>query len=86
LAVRLEVSPGLTIPVASLEDIIGLKIQALVNDPSREEQDWMDIRLLLQAAANQKYVPDWLLIEDYLVLFEMGHRLAALRGYYEQAQ
>ena len=39
------------------------------NDPSRAVSDWNDIRLLLEAAREQKVTLDWALLEDYLRLF-----------------
>lgn len=81
---RLEISPGLSVPVARTEDIIGLKIQAAVNDPGRETQDWLDIRLLLEAAAQQGAQPDWDLIADYLRIFKLDDRLATLKEWHGQ--
>lgn len=78
-AERLEISPGLSVPVLHIEDLIGLKIQAAVNDPAREAQDWQDIHLLLQAAAYDDKVIDWALIADYLALFQLSHRLQELK-------
>ena len=42
------------LPVAFVEDIVGLKMQALANDPSRALADWNDICLLLAAAREQQ--------------------------------
>lgn len=52
----------MTLPVATIEDIIGLKIQALVNDPARAVGDWNDIRLLLESAHTQGLRLDWELL------------------------
>lgn len=84
-AERVEVSPGLSVPVARVEDIMGLKIQAAVNDPGREAQDWLDIRLLLEAATQQREPLDWDLITDYLRIFKLEDRLASLKEWYGQA-
>jgi predicted nucleotidyltransferase len=75
----LAVTPELTLRVVQIEDIIGLKIQALQNDPRRLENDWHDIRLLVHSAAEQKLALDWELIEDYLSLFQMQDRIEELR-------
>jgi len=66
---RLDLGGGQALPVAATEDIFGLKIQAAVNDPGRAEQDWLDIRLLLEAAAIQNAGIDWALIGDCLEIF-----------------
>ena len=84
-AQRVEVSPGLSVPVARVEDIIGLKIQAAINDPARDIQDWLDIRLLLEAAAQQEEALDWELIVDYLRIFGQEDRLMTLKEWYGQA-
>ncbi len=42
---------GLTVPVVRREDLIGLKLQGMVNDPERERTDAADIRRLLEVAA-----------------------------------
>lgn len=76
---RLEIGEGWTLPVASIEDIIGLKIQALNNDPSRKDQDWPDIRMLVRTAREQGTSLDWELIEDYFSLFGMHTELQKLK-------
>lgn len=83
-AQRLSITPERTVPVLRIEDIIGLKIQAAVNDPQRETQDWLDIRLLLQSAAHDGLAIDWQLIEDYLDIFSMSGRLSELEHWYGQ--
>ncbi len=83
-AERLAITPERTVPVLQSEDIIGLKIQATVNDPQRETQDWLDIRLLLQSAAHNGLAIDWHLIEDYLDIFKMSERLSELKHWYGQ--
>ena len=47
------------------EDLIGLKIQAYVNDPSRELQDKADIQFLIENAVDM----DWERIKSYADLF-----------------
>lgn len=48
------------------EDLIGLKIQAYKNDPSREFQDKADIQFLIETQGNL----DWGLIKKYADLFD----------------
>ncbi len=79
-AERLQVGEDWALPVAAVEDIIGLKIQALNNAPSREDQDWPDIRLLIRSAGEQGTHLDWALIEDYLTLFDRQHLLPQLKA------
>ncbi|WP_328985577.1 nucleotidyl transferase AbiEii/AbiGii toxin family protein [Thiorhodovibrio winogradskyi] len=86
-AERLEIAedvslPGVRIPVVQVEDIIGLKIQALINDPRREVGDWQDIRLLLETAARMGRKLDWELIEDYLELFGLESEQERMKGWY----
>ena len=49
------------------EDLIGLKIQALANDPRREQWDLRDIETLLKLHGRQV---DWSLIGEYCTLFD----------------
>jgi len=85
-AERLPTGAGLTLPVVTMEDIIGLKVQALVNDPTRAVGDWNDIRLLVDAAQAQGAKLDWALLEDYLRLFDLGDKLAELKSIYGPTQ
>ena len=57
-----EVEPGFRIRVARVEDIIGLKVQAMSNNPARTESDVHDIRLLVRAAREQGSALDWELL------------------------
>lgn len=81
-AEAIAIEPGLTLRVVHIEDIVGLKIQALVNDPSRAEDDWHDIRILLRAACEQGAAMDWELIADYLRMFGLEAKLATLKEQY----
>ncbi len=82
-AERIEVAGGISLPVARTEDIVGLKIQAAFNDPARSAQDWQDIRLLVQAAAQVGKALDWELITDYLAIFEQADKLEEIRSWYD---
>lgn len=67
-AKELMVSQGkCKIKVLSPEDIIGLKLQALVNDPSRQNREYADIQEIM-AYFREKL--DWNLIEEYFFLFK----------------
>jgi len=78
-AERLPIEGGPSLPVAATEDIIGLKIQAMNNDPSRAEQDWLDIRLLVRSAGELNQSLDWELIEQYFDLFDKRDLLDVLK-------
>lgn len=79
-AERLAVGAELTLPVVAIEDIIGLKIQAIANDPTRAVADWHDIGLLLSAAREQRIGLDWALLGDYLRLFHFEAKLTELKS------
>ncbi|CAM2915450.1 nucleotidyl transferase AbiEii/AbiGii toxin family protein [Rariglobus hedericola] len=86
---RAEVMPVLgdfSIRVVHIEDLIGLKVQASVNDPNRAARDWSDIRMILEAAAGQGVAINWLLVGDYLGIFNLETKLAELKSYYASAQ
>jgi hypothetical protein len=54
------------------------RIQALVNDPSRQNRDWGDIFQILRHAGECAIAIDWELIIDYLTLFDLSHQLEDL--------
>jgi hypothetical protein len=81
----MELAPGCSAPVLRIEDIVGLKIQALVNNPSRALGDWNDIHRLLRHAGEQALALEWGLIEDYLEIFKLNDKLTELRGVYDEA-
>jgi len=81
-ASRIEVGPGLSLPVAQAEDIIGLKVQAAVNDPERASADWQDIEMLVRASAHQGGQIDWDLVADYLEIFDQPDRLNRMREWH----
>ena len=58
------------VPVLLPEDIIGLKLQAISNDPSREAIDLNDIRLILTHQREYDREIDWELLKDYFELFK----------------
>jgi len=84
-AERLVISPGLELPVLRSEDIIGLKVQAAVNDPERAAADWQDIEMLIRAAGHRADRIDWSLVGDYLEVFGQKHRLRDMKSWYGKA-
>ena len=73
---------NLSIRVATIEDIIGLKIQAFCNNPSRLDADWQDVLWLTGAAKEMGKSLDWDLLEDYFCLFKQNERLEELKQCY----
>ncbi len=69
----------MTIKVLRPEDLIGLKVQALANDPGRMPFDRYDIEELMRLHGATL---DWTLVEDYFTLFERGELFQELRGKY----
>lgn len=84
-AEAMPVLPGLTIRVVQIEDIIGLKVQALVNNPAREIRDWADIHMILEARREQGGSVDWELVADYLRIFHLEEKLPELKGHHGKA-
>ncbi len=81
-AEMIPVFQDLGMRVVHIEDIVGLKVQAAVNDPTRAVRDWADIRMLLEAASERGAVIDWALLADYLELFHLESRMTELKSFY----
>lgn len=84
-AERIQVTARASLPVVQLEDLIGLKIQAAHNDPSRMTADWSDIRMMVESSSLANRSLDWELILDYLELFNSGERISELKSWYGAA-
>ncbi len=69
-----------SIKVLKVEDLIGLKIQAMANDESRLSGDLADIDSLM--AANRDI--DWGLVEEYFSLFGFDEVFEELKGRYKR--
>jgi hypothetical protein len=69
----------LNIRVVIPEDIIGLKLQALVNDPTRTNREYADIEAIM---TDNKEPLDWNLIEEYFSLFEQQEKYEEIKGQY----
>ena len=76
---------GLAVPVVELEDLIGLKVQALVNDPERRRGETVDIRALLEAAAARGTSVDLVRVREYFALFSEERELEELMRGLEHA-
>ena len=65
------------------EDVIGYKIQALANNPIRAAKELVDIESLM---AYYRDKLDWMRIQEYFDVFELGEKGRQLRGRYEHAE
>lgn len=74
---------SLKLKVLRAEDIIGLKMQSVVNDQTRATREYADIEALM---AHYKRKLDWKLIEDYFSIFGQGTKFAELKGRYYEAK
>lgn len=68
---------SLSIRVLQPEDLIGLKIQAIANNESREHLDMYDIEELMRLHGSSM---DWQLIEEYFDVFDQQDLFARLKG------
>lgn len=68
-----------TIPVIQPEDLIGLKVQAIANNPSRLAIDRGDIEGLMQLRGMDL---NWDRVEEYFALFSMQELFNELKGRY----
>ena len=62
--------------ILKAEDIIGLKIQAFSNDPSRELKDLNDVQELIRNGKNL----DWEMIEKYARMFNVWNKVSLLKS------
>src|SRR5436190_3653477 len=74
---------GGRIKVLDPEDIIGLKIQAMANNPDRTHKDMGDIVMLMDLHRDRL---DWKRIEEYFGLFHREKDFLELAGRYRDAQ
>ena len=72
---RLLRGPRLRVPVADAEALIGLKLQALVNAPSRRAREEADIQALFAARRGSLNAD---LLRDYFRLFDRERDLDRL--------
>lgn len=72
-----------SIQVVGPEDVIGLKVQAIANNPERRAQDQADIEQLMALYRHQL---DWKRIQAYYDLFELGEEGRRLHQRFGDAQ
>jgi hypothetical protein len=72
-----------TVRVAQPEDVIGLKVQAMVNNPERRTRELADIERLMAL-----YGPRlaWTRIQEFFELFDLGEEGHALKERFGHAQ
>jgi len=70
------------IPVAIPEDIIGLKLQALINDESRENLEYSDIEMILQHLIEEHIDVNWKLLKEYFALFNLNKKFKYFQNKY----
>lgn len=71
-----------TVKAADPEDVIGLKIQATVNDPDRKPQELADIERLMSLYGSKL---DWKRIQEYYDIFGLGEEAKRLRKRFGRA-
>lgn len=69
--------------VLQVEDLIGLKVQGLANNPLRRAKEQLDIEALM--SLHQASL-DWNRIQEYYDLFELGEEARRLRAQFGHAQ
>ena len=62
------INKDIDVRVAMPEDIIGLKLDAIKNNPKRELQDWADIQAIVEVLGDNL---DWTKIRNYCKLLDM---------------
>ena len=72
-----------TIQVLQPEDVIGLKVQALANNPLRRLRETTDIEALMEVHGSRL---DWRRIQEYYDIFELGEEAKRLRERFGHAQ
>lgn len=72
----------LSIMVLKPEDVIGLKVQAMVNDVTRKNKELADIESILEK--HQEHV-NWRNVKEYFMLFELDEEYKTLENRYGNA-
>jgi hypothetical protein len=72
-----------TVKAADPEDVIGLKVQAMTNDPARTPQEVADIETLMGLYGSKL---DWKLIQEYYDIFGVGEEARRLRERFSRVE
>ena len=70
------------IRVVNPEDVFGLKVLAMVNDPDRRTQEMADIERIMEVYGQRL---DWQRVEEFYELFDLADDAKRLRGRFEHA-
>lgn len=65
------------------EDVIGLKVQAMANDPDRREKEMVDIKTLM---GRYRQRLDWDRLTEFFDLFGLRREIEGLKGEFGHAQ
>ncbi|HWH80365.1 MAG TPA: hypothetical protein VNT76_23455 [Candidatus Binatus sp.] len=71
-----------SLKTAQPEDVIGLKVQAMFNDPARSTQEQNDIARLM---AHHGRKLDWERIQEFYDAFDLGEEANKLRDQFDHA-
>jgi len=74
---------SLTARVLKVEDLIGLKVQAMANDSTRTSVDLPDIEMLMDRYREEL---DWNTVQEYFALFEQQELFSTLKRKYHHAE
>jgi len=73
----------IALKVVTVEDLIGLKVQAMANDKARESSELADIESLL---AEHRQSGDWGPLESFFSLFRLDELFGQLKNRYGHAE
>lgn len=76
---RIQEKEGVRVKVLMPEDVIGLKVQAMANDPLRKTKELADIESIIDKFKNQI---DWNIVEEYFKIFELYDEFKKLKEKY----
>ena len=71
-----------TVKAVDPEDVIGLKVQAMINDPDRKSQESADVERLMGLYGSKL---DWKRIQEYYNIFGLGEEAKRLRKRFGRA-
>ena len=72
-----------TIKVLQVEDVIGLKVQGMANNPNRQGRERVDIEALMSVYRDRL---DWNRIQEYYTIFDMEAEAERLRKQFGHAE
>ncbi len=73
---------GLPLKVVRAEDLIGLKVQSLANNPARRHKELADIEALLDARSDV----DWTRVREFFVLFGLTDSYSELEARFKHGR